>query len=75
MADYRTLPRKTNSSPIAQLRMDQGLTQGQLAKLCNVPYSTISRWELGTVIPGGKSLVKLAAALGCNISDLLPDNH
>ncbi len=71
MADGRTSPRKTNNSPIAQLRIAKGLTQAQLANLVNVPTSAVSKWETGTVNPGMKSLAKLAAALSCSTDNLI----
>ena len=71
MADGRANPRKTNSSPIAQLRMAKGLTQAQLAEQVNVPTSAVSKWETGTVNPGMKSLAKLAAVLECSIDSLV----
>lgn len=67
----RTAPRQTNGSPIARLRMERGLTQAQLAERVGVALQQISRWETGGRNPGAKSLVKLAAALGCRIEDLL----
>lgn len=67
----RTQPRKTNDSPIARLRMDRGLTQGQLAQMIGCAQKDISRWEIGERNPGAKSLVKLASALGCTIEQLL----
>ncbi len=67
----RAQPRKTNGSPLARLRMERGLTQGQLAELAGVPHQHISRWERGERNPGTKSLLKLAAALKCSLEDLL----
>ena len=70
MTDYRTAPRKTNDSPIARIRMDRGLTQGQLADKIGCRQKDVSRWESGTK-PGVDYLVKIAAALECSIDDLL----
>ena len=33
MSDYRAAPRRTNDSPLARLRMERGMTQGQLAEM------------------------------------------
>lgn len=70
MTDYRTAPRKTNDSPLARIRMDRGLTQGQLADKIGCRQKDVSRWESGTK-PGVDYLVKISAALGCSIDDLL----
>ena len=70
MAD-RTAPRKTNDSALARLRMERGLTQGQLAEKAGCYSKDISRWETGVCKPGTVSLIKLAAALDCTIDELL----
>ena len=71
MTDYRTLPRKTNESALARLRMERGLTQGQLAEKAGCYPKDISRWETGVRKPGTVSLRKLAAALECSFDELL----
>ena len=67
----RTLPRKTNDSPIARRRMERGLTQRQLAKLVGCLPNDISRWETGAVTPRADALVKIAAALECTIDEIV----
>lgn len=71
MTDHRSQPRKTNDSPIARIRMERGLTQGQLAAKVGCLGKDVSRWENGACRPGAAYLVKLAAALGCRIDELL----
>ena len=71
----RTQPRKTNDSPLARLRLERGLTQGQLAEMTGYPHQFISRWERGGRNPSTKALVKLAAALNCQITDLISHNN
>ena len=66
-----TDPRKTNSSTIGRLRLERGLTQRQLADKIGCQQKDVSRWEHGERNPGAASLVKLAAALGCTIDELL----
>ena len=68
---FRTQPRKTNDSILARLRMERGLTQAQLAEMTGFPHQYISRWERGERNPGAKALIKLAAALNCQITDLI----
>lgn len=70
MADYRTAPRRTNNSPIARLRMERGLTQGQLADRIGCRQKDVSRWESGTK-PGAEYLIKISAALDCSIEELI----
>ena len=67
----RTEPRKTNGSTIGRLRLEHGLTQRQLADKIGCQQKDVSRWEHGGRNPGAASLVKLAAALGCTIDELL----
>lgn len=71
MTSDRSAPRKTNSSTLARMRHERGLTQGKLAEMVGCRTKDISRWETGVVRPGIESLVKLAAALGCSIEALL----
>lgn len=70
MTDYRTAPRKTNDSPLARLRMERGLTQGQLADMIGCRQKDVSRWESGTK-PGAAYLIKISGALDCTIDELL----
>lgn len=67
----RTDPRPTNDSPIARLRIERGLTQAQLAERIGCPQQTVTRWETGGNVPSGRYLIKIAAALGCEIKDLI----
>jgi len=71
MTDHRTAPRKTNDSPIAQYRLKRGLTQTQLAELVGTSLATLQRWEVGQTVPKATMLVRLAAALECDVADLI----
>ena len=71
MTDHRTAPRVTNDSPIARLRVERGLTQADLARAVGCYPKDVSRWETGERSPSAKSLVKLAAALGAPMEQLL----
>lgn len=71
MTNYRSAPRKTNESPIARIRMQRGLTQGQLADKMGCYAKDISRWETGERNPGIKSLIALAKALECSLEDII----
>ena len=70
MTDYRTTPRRTNDSPLARIRMERGLTQGQLAEMIGCRQKDVSRWESGTK-PGMVYLIKISGALQCTIDELV----
>lgn len=71
MADYRTSPRRTNTSPIARLRIERGLTQAQLAELVGVHKNIVYAWEAGNFNPRGENLLKIADALDCEAKELI----
>ena len=73
MADYRKAPRRTNDSPIARIRMERGLTQGQLADMVGCYAKDISRWETGERNPSAKALKALAKALDCTLDELVDE--
>lgn len=54
-------------------RIRAGLTQPQLARLAQVHPSHISLMERGDRGPSPKTLNVLASVLGCDITDLMPD--
>lgn len=56
-------------------RAAREMTGRSLAKAVGVPPTTVTVWERGRVVPGGRSLVLLARALGCRVSALLPDDE
>lgn len=56
---------------LASLRHTRSLTQGALAQAADVPRSTIATLESGTGNPSLVVLVKVAAALGVPIDELL----
>ena len=48
---------------ISTLRKLRGLTQEQLAELCNVSSSCVSRWETGKLRPKASRISELARVL------------
>ncbi len=57
---------------LRELRLAKGLTQVQLAELCGMPQSTISRIESGsTTGVDFETLDRLAATLGVHPSELI----
>lgn len=55
---------------LRQLRLEQGLTQEEVAERSGLNYKFIGRVELGQSEPGAESLVRLARALGVPIGKL-----
>jgi transcriptional regulator with XRE-family HTH domain len=53
-------------------RLAAGMTQAELARRSHVTTSYITRLERATSAPGIDLVDKLALALGCSMSDLLP---
>lgn len=56
---------------IAQMRKDQGLTQGQLAELLSISDKTVSKWECGKGLPEASLMLPLCDALHMTVNDLL----
>ncbi len=53
------------------LRKNQGMTQQDVAKLCNVSTQAVSKWEKGVSIPDIASLKRLSEHYGQSINTLL----
>jgi transcriptional regulator with XRE-family HTH domain len=60
-----------NAIKLARIRA--GLDQYELANRAGLTQATISRLEQGKGMPHGKTLGKLAAALGVDVLDLLEE--
>lgn len=58
---------------IRRRRQEQGLTIPQLAAIAGMSPSSISQIETGKRSPHSVSVMKLAAALECEVADLFPD--
>ncbi|MGN6108811.1 MAG: helix-turn-helix domain-containing protein [Kofleriaceae bacterium] len=61
---------RTIHSNIARLRAKAGLSQRELADLCDVDETAVSHWENGVSSPRSKRLPVVAQALGVTIDDL-----
>lgn len=59
---------------IKKLRIQQGLSQDELAERVHVVRQTISKWERGTSVPDVDSLMALARALGVSAAELLGES-
>ena len=63
-----------NETNLKKLRVKQGLSQTDLARLTGIPKRRILTYEHGEICIDRarlETICKLAAALGCNVSDLL----
>lgn len=58
---------------IKNFRMENGLTQRELAEALNSSQNAISNYENGVRTPTVKKLFAIAALLGCNVADLMTD--
>lgn len=56
---------------LKELRTAKRLTQRELSELVGVTRVTIARYEIGERDPKGKTLVRIARALGVTTSELL----
>jgi len=60
---------------VSQRRGELGLSQNELARLCEVSPTDISRWERSVVAPRFDRLDALATALGVSIDWLVRGDH
>ena len=56
---------------IQELRKENGLTQKELAELCKVKQSCISKWERGKTLPDTEMIINLAKILNTTSDYLL----
>ena len=59
---------------IKRIREDKGMTQQELASLCNFEKSNMSRLEAGNTNPTIYTLYKIALALKVELTELLSPN-
>ena len=56
------------------LRKMTNVTQEELAEKMNVSRQTVSKWELGSVLPEVEKLIELGEMFHCSLDQLLRDN-
>ena len=56
---------------LRQLRNDRGVTQVELAEASGLIDTYISDMERGLKVPSLTTILRLAAALGCKVADLV----
>ncbi|HPZ75046.1 MAG TPA: helix-turn-helix transcriptional regulator, partial [Candidatus Pacearchaeota archaeon] len=54
---------------LKKARLQKNLSQRALAKIINVPYQAIQRWEYGTLQPSLKHFLNLCKALDLEAKD------
>ncbi len=59
---------------IKELRMKNGMTQAELAKLLNITRSSVNAWEMGISVPSTAMVIALAQNLNANTDYLLDVN-
>lgn len=52
-----------------------GYQREQLAAISGISYGGLTKIEDGRAVPGGETLMRLAAALGVSVEGLLPPNY
>jgi transcriptional regulator with XRE-family HTH domain len=60
---------------IRNLRLIQKRTIQEIANVCDLSKSMVSKIETNTVVPSVATLVKIAKALGTNVSVLMEENE
>ena len=59
---------------IQKLRKEKGLSQDELARKADIPYTTLTKIEIGVIKkPSVYAVAKIAEALDTDINDLLKD--
>ena len=62
------------SKRIIELRREKGFSQYKLAKVAQVPQTTLSNYETGKNIPGAETLKRICDALDITVAQFfLPD--
>ena len=63
---------ETIGDKIKQLRNKQGLTQDELARKADLPYTTLTKIESNVITkPTIQTVMKIAKALGVSLDDLM----
>ena len=63
---------KTIGDKVRVLRNKQGLTQDQLARKCDIPYTTLTKLESNVITkPSIQTVEKIAVGLGITIDELI----
>jgi len=64
--------KETIGDKIKQLRNKQGLTQDELARKADLPYTTLTKIETNVITkPSIQTVMKIAKGLGIGVDDLM----
>jgi transcriptional regulator with XRE-family HTH domain len=70
--ESRNKNNKTIGDKVRQIRTKQGLTQDQLARKCDIPYTTLTKIESNVITkPSIQTVEKIAKGLEMTIDDIL----
>lgn len=58
-------------SKIKKLRLEKGISQKEMSKMCEIPYSTYSNYENNNREPGTEQLITIAKALNVTMEELI----
>lgn len=56
---------------LLQYRLQNGMTQTELAKKLSVSQNAVSQYESGKRVPTVKRIANIATALGCSVTDIM----
>ena len=56
---------------LKELRIENNISQNELAEMCNVQQSCISKWERGATLPDAEMIVVVCKALHVSADYLL----
>lgn len=59
---------------IKKLRLNMGLTQGELAERINVTRSTVTQWETGWTQPRMGAIERMASVFNVSVSDIVSED-
>jgi transcriptional regulator with XRE-family HTH domain len=62
-------------SALERYRRERGMTQIELAAVCEITQGMVSEYEKGTKLPGVKIAYRISKALGVSIETLWPENE
>lgn len=63
---------ETIGNKVKQLRNKQGLTQDELARKSDLPYTTLTKIETNVITkPSIQTVMKIASGLGISLDDLM----
>lgn len=66
---------KNVGKKIAAMRLEQSLTQQQLAVMMNVSHQAVSKWESGQTLPDIQTMIELTRFFGITIEQLVSDEE